>query len=171
MFNNLFPLFEPVEKATYLQEGAEGLVYRLGERQCIKISKYPEAPIQKLVREASINDKLYRCGVSVPEPRGMFRLRASSFETLPPNFDVGSRTLLPGFVREFVHGSLYKDLPQHLRDEAERKYNAELNKAFSFGFISLLEDCFHDGLNVLYQVNNNTIERAVLIDFGFWGMR
>ncbi len=165
---NALPLFEPLEKATEIDHGKQGIIYRLDNHLCVKIrNRINEKEYEKVQKEAGIADDLYRGGVSVSRSLGLFRFSVSSFETLPS--PLNAETFLLGFVQEFIYGSHYCDLPKRLHQEAEKKHAQESDKAEALGFRGF--DNFYSTRNVLYQVENDSLERAVLIDFGLWVRR
>lgn len=161
------PLYEPLERVRYVGEGKAGIIYQLDNYSCVKIPKeIDEKSYRKVQKEAEIADELYRGGVSVPKPVGLFRF--------PVSFGASSSSLkteafILGFVQEFIDGLLYENLPQDLLEAAKRKYLQESDKARALGFIGY-DSCYSGG-NALYQVKNNLLERAVLIDFGAWVRR
>ncbi len=164
---NALPRFEPIEKMTYIDDGVQGLVYRLTDRWCVKIC-HGFGDLSELLLEAEINQELYGKGISVPEPRGMFKFSTSTIPDLPNSLN--RKKFVPGFVREFVDGLLYGVIPVSLLGEAREKCSQELDKARGLGFMPS-GDSHYAGNNVLYEVRGNSLERAVLIDFGFWWMR
>ena len=158
------PLFEPVERVRYVGQGKAGIIYRLDDYSCVKIPKeIDEKNYRKLQKEAEIADDLYRGGVSVPKPGGLFRFPLS-FGATPSSLK--NETFLLGFVQEFIDGLLFCNIPNFLRQEAKEKYSEEIDRARALGFCFF--DSFYTGGNVLYKVKDNSLERAILIDFGSW---
>ncbi len=163
------PLFEPIENVSYVDDGVLNIIYRLDGQSCVKVGKrIDKSDARKLLREAEIAENLYHGGVSVPRPLGIFRFSVSSFEALPS--PLNAETFLLGFVQEFIEGSFYRNLPKDFCEEAKRKYAEEMDKVKALGFIRS-PDSPYNSRNVLYQFNANSLERAVLLDFEFWGIR
>lgn len=166
---NALPLFEPVEKAIYVTHGGLSIIYQLSDHLCVKVGRrIGQFENEKLLSEAEIADALYRGGVSVPKPKGLFRFPTSLFEALPSVLK--TEAFLLGFVQEFIVGSLYRNLPEDLREAAKKKYAEEIDRARALGFLPS-PDGHYEGRNVLYTLNTTSLERAVLIDFEFWRMK
>jgi len=163
---NTLPLFEPIEKMTYVDIGAQGLVYRLSDRWCVKvpIGRFRHR-VEALRNEAQINDRLYQGGVSVPEPRGFFTFPRSLFPSSHKVYELKGYSF--GFVREFIDGLCYSDLPLDLRDDAKRLHDSEIRKVGGLGVIPRYDYGF-DGNNCLYRLRNKLLDQVVLFDFGFW---
>ncbi len=161
------PLFGHITEAQKIERGGEGTIYRLSVDSqsfplCAKVMNIsPDDPLAKhyfsnLNNDACVNQSLYEAGISVPRPLGLFRL------ALPPY-------LIPAFVREYVEGYGYDQLPFRLRDQAVEIHALEREKAEQAGFVSF-EDCSHVG-NCLYTINDGKIERVTLFDFSYWRMK
>ncbi len=164
---NDLPIFEPLNP-TFVDFGAEGYIYRCSDSLAIKV---PLAPFnQYLVRlenENTINHRLYFGGVAVPQPVGLFKITASFFPRLPGWY--ANPDYVPALVREFISGKEFNDLTDTQKMRAMILHEQELDKVHQLGIVPF-GDASYAG-NCFYEFEDDSLKRAVLIDFGFWGMQ
>lgn len=162
---NDLPLFQPVERVTYVHRGCEGYVYRCSDSLAIKVPlALFDGYLLRLENENTINYRLYYGGVAVPQPVGLFKIAASSFPRLPLSY--GNSGYVPSLVREFVNGREYDNLTNVQKRKAESLHELEIDKVDELGIIPF-GDAAYDN-NCLYEPDGDLLTRAVLIDFGFW---
>jgi hypothetical protein len=130
--------------------GGDGEVYKLTDDYVVKIAE-KDCGIN---HEYSIADELYKAGISVPRPMGIFNVK----------IDYG------GYVPEkegFVMGFARKDKCKRGKKlELNQRLNQELEKCKRLGFIPFDIDWDErKGHNVLY---NKKRDIFYLIDFDFW---
>lgn len=163
----------PTENRQFIGDGADGLVYRLGDdrvakfqyaREGLKSLFWKVSPTgERIQQEYEISRILYENGVSVPEPYGIFKLKKPDEEdNLVPFF---LQDKYPAFVMEYVEGQIPN--PKYLSVPFQRKIDElvkiEREKVKDLGLFQP-EDA--DGWeNTLWCPSK---EKIYLIDFTQW---
>ncbi|MBN1793268.1 hypothetical protein JW826_06305 [Candidatus Woesearchaeota archaeon] len=161
---------------TFIAEGSDGFIYRLGKDKVAKFEKtiareIPSSTGKKTKREYRMGRFLYENGISVPRPHGIELITLSSDTqgvTWPRGF---SSRAYPAFVMDYIEGVVLDDLvfsinagtntPWQERKHARKMYNREIEKVRDL-FVAPLDLGLHN------SIWNREEDRIYLIDFQGW---
>ena len=123
---SLFTPKKAWQKTPLIGEGAYNGVYRLSEKDVVKVNLWrEETDIQRFEHECDIAQECWRNGIAVPEPRGIFNVELFNEK------NYGTKL---GFVMEYIPGTRLIDLmirPTLIPelDRIEDLWNSEIDKA------------------------------------------
>ena len=161
------PEFTDIDKPRFIDDGGYGDVYLVNQRKSLagKILFASDElkarfRICELQKEYNICGFLFINGVSVPRPKGIYRL---SVDFVKPERRERYGVPQPAaFVMEYIHGiSKEEDFSEREKEVALRLRDRELDKARCLGYIAI--DVGFG--NIVYQPEQ---KRVVLIDYGLW---
>ncbi len=163
----------PTENMQFIGDGADGLVYKLGDgrvakfqyaREGLKSLFWKVSPTgERIQKEYEIARRLYEKGVSVPEPYGIFKLKKPDEEDDWALFCLTHK--YPAFVMEYVNGLIPN--PKYLSVPVQRKIDELVNiEREKVADLRLFKPNDADGWeNTLWCPSE---EKVYLIDFTQW---
>jgi tRNA A-37 threonylcarbamoyl transferase component Bud32 len=157
--------FEAVTGSHFIDSGADGTVYRLNSDL---VAKFPLRSDQwgaenlhnrgslrdRATREYEMTRSLYRSGISVPRPEGVFNLNVCRNEVCFLE--------VPAFVMEYIEGIKLSDCWGANDVRARQLRDEEIMKAESLGFLS------GDWLTAKNSIYCPREDKIVLLDFALW---
>lgn len=133
--------------------GADGYVYKINNNYAVKVLSWNYEG-RGVDYEYDVAQELYRFGVSVPKPIGVFDVKTKTS---------GKTRNEKGFVMEFVHGTKSSDSNKK-NLELELEYKKEIKKCKKAGFVPKDTEWNEwAGHNVLYDEKQDKIYLVDLI--------
>ncbi len=164
---DMLPEFTDINRPRFIDEGGYGDVYLVNKRKSLagKVlfasdERRARFRICELQKEYEICKHLFANGVSVPKPRGIYRMSVNFVNPEKREWYAVPRPAT--FVMEYVSGhSKEENFYEREKEVVIQLRDRELSKAHRLGYIT--EDISFG--NFIYQPKRN---RVVLIDFGLW---